>query len=53
VKPFCQYLQNLAVLQAALVLCLEMEQLAKIFGQSQKNYYQMNYEDVAQNFDEL
>ena len=39
--------------QVAEVRCLEMKQLAGILGQSQKDYYRANYEDVGQKLDEL
>lgn len=39
--------------QVAEVLRLEMKQLAGILGQSQKDYYRANYEDVGQKLDEL
>ena len=53
VKPLLSIFENLAVPQAAEVLCLETEQLAGILGQSQKDYYRANYEDVGQKLDEL
>lgn len=52
-KPLLSICANLAVPQAAEVFCLEMEQLAGILGQSQKDYYRANYEDVGQKLDEL
>ena len=52
-KPLLSICANLAVVQAAEVFCLEREQLAGILGQSQKDYYRANYEDVGQKLDEL
>ena len=52
-KPILSICANLVVPEAAEVLCLEMEQLAGILGQSQKGYYRANFEDVGQKLDEL
>ena len=53
IKPLLSICRNLAVPQAAELLCREMEQLAALLTECQKGYAKSEYSVVRQKFDEL
>ena len=53
IKPLLSICRNLAVPQAAELLCREMEQLAALLTECQKGYAKSEYSVVRQKLDEL
>ena len=53
IKPLLSVCRNLAVPQAAELLCREMEQLAALLTECQKGYAKSEYSVVRQKLDEL
>ena len=53
IKPILSICRNLAVPQAAELLCREMEQLAALLTERQKGYAKSEYRVVRQKLDEL
>ena len=53
IKPLLSIYRNLAVPQAAELLCREMEQLAALLTECQKGYAKSEYSVIRQKLDEL
>ena len=53
IKPLLSICRNLAVSQAAELVCREMEQLAALLSECQKGYAKSEYSVIRQKLDEL